>query len=105
MDLDPVCHPPVYCPNWDKHHPSDNRTRDVMLGLVGSSTPSHHSVFDTVWQQTLTVPFFLLLVLVPIINFKSPTFFTKFNALGQLSIILPVYEIFPFFTVVHPLSD
>lgn len=41
------------------------------------------SVFDLVWKQDLSVPLFLIVVLFPLINFKSPTFFTKLNALGQ----------------------
>ena len=32
------------------------------------------------------MPFFLLLILGPLINIKSPTFFTKFNALGTISV-------------------
>lgn len=32
------------------------------------------------------MPFFLLLVLFPLINFKSPTFFTKFNSLASISV-------------------
>ena len=62
---------------------------------VGSSESSIFSVigefyanpknatFNKVWQQTLTVPFILVVLLGPLVNFKSPTFFTKFNALGM----------------------
>ena len=39
--------------------------------------------FHKYWDIQKTVPFFLLVVLLPLINFKSPTFFTKFNALGE----------------------
>ncbi|KAK6188589.1 hypothetical protein SNE40_004735 [Patella caerulea] len=42
--------------------------------------------FYKIWDEQMTVPFFLILVLFPIINFKSPTFFTKFNALGTVSV-------------------
>ena len=41
------------------------------------------ATFNKVWQQTLTVPFLLVVLLGPLVNFKSPTFFTKFNALGM----------------------
>jgi len=44
-------------------------------------------LFHHIWHQTHTVPFFLLFLLAPIINFKSPTFFTKFNALGTVSVL------------------
>ena len=40
------------------------------------------STFLEYWDIQKTVPFFLVFLLLPLINFKSPTFFTKFNALG-----------------------
>jgi len=43
------------------------------------------SVFGRVWKQNLSVPLFLILVLFPLVNFKSPTFFTKLNALGMFN--------------------
>ncbi|GFO21045.1 sodium-coupled neutral amino acid transporter 9 homolog [Plakobranchus ocellatus] len=48
----------------------------------------HHqkTTFEKVWDVTHTVPLFLICLLFPIMNFKSPTFFTKFNALGTLSV-------------------
>ncbi|KAK3697790.1 hypothetical protein RRG08_026419 [Elysia crispata] len=47
----------------------------------------HKTTFERIWNETITVPLFLIVVLFPIINFKSPTFFTKFNSLGTLSVI------------------
>ena len=55
--------------------------------LFGMSSHAHDENFDKVWNVQYTVPFFLILVLLPIVNFKSPTFFTKFNALGKIYII------------------
>ncbi|XP_077981718.1 neutral amino acid transporter 9-like [Glandiceps talaboti] len=51
------------------------------------NTTDTDAVFFTVWQQYLTVPFFLALILLPLSSFKSPTFFTKFNALGTISVV------------------
>ncbi|XP_065069584.1 neutral amino acid transporter 9-like [Rhopilema esculentum] len=51
-----------------------------------SLTSSGSDAFYNIWQQDLTVPFYLLVVLLPLSSFKSPTFFTKFNALGTLSV-------------------
>ena len=48
------------------------------------------SVFDRVWKQNLSVPLLLVVVIFPLINFKSPTFFTKLNALGMNSIFFSV---------------
>ena len=42
------------------------------------------SEFDKIWGQYSTVPLFLILILFPLVNLKSATFFTKFNALGIL---------------------
>ena len=44
------------------------------------------STFDTYWNLDLTVPIYLALLLLPLISFKSATFFTKFNALGTVSV-------------------
>ena len=46
--------------------------------LLDSTT----SKFDTIWGQFTTVPLFLILIVFPLINLKSATFFTRFNALG-----------------------
>ncbi|XP_072156824.1 sodium-coupled neutral amino acid transporter 9 homolog [Bemisia tabaci] len=43
------------------------------------------STFDQLWQLNNTVPLFLALILGPLLNFKSVTFFTKFNSFGTLS--------------------
>lgn len=42
-----------------------------------------NSTFDKVWNLYTTVPIFLAVVMFPVLNFKSPTFFTKFNSLGK----------------------
>ncbi|XP_063720806.1 neutral amino acid transporter 9-like isoform X2 [Symsagittifera roscoffensis] len=57
-------------------------------GLTPFSTDSGESeIYKKVWDQTNTVPFFLILLVAPLINFKSPTFFTKFNSLGTVSVV------------------
>ncbi|KAK6034119.1 hypothetical protein COOONC_28377 [Cooperia oncophora] len=42
--------------------------------------------FDSLWQLQGTVPIYLAIITFPLMNFKSPTFFTKFNVLGTLSV-------------------
>lgn len=42
--------------------------------------------FFKFWQLQHTVPLFLIAVLFPLCSVKSPTFFTKFNSLGTLSV-------------------
>lgn len=40
--------------------------------------------FETWWNKSKTVPFYLIGLLLPLLNFKSPSFFSKFNILGKL---------------------
>ena len=65
----------VYCPK--------NETPKMDL-FANDSLPlnSTTSKFDTIWGQFTTVPLFLILIVFPLINLKSATFFTRFNALG-----------------------
>nr|XP_022911007.1 sodium-coupled neutral amino acid transporter 9 homolog [Onthophagus taurus] len=46
--------------------------------------------FHEIWDLNKTVPLFLALLMFPLLNFKSPTFFTKFNSLGTLSALYMV---------------
>jgi len=65
------------CPNGDK---SSSSTED---SLVRADTSS----FFKFWRLQYTVPFFLIVILFPLSSVKSPTFFTKFNSLGTLSVM------------------
>ncbi|CAJ0596766.1 unnamed protein product [Cylicocyclus nassatus] len=42
--------------------------------------------WNELWQLRLSVPILLSIVTFTLLNFKSPTFFTKFNVLGTISI-------------------
>ncbi|KAG5889545.1 hypothetical protein JTB14_024953 [Gonioctena quinquepunctata] len=53
------------------------------FALQGPLNPSN---FDSVWDLYSTVPVFLAVLMFPLLNFKSPTFFTKFNSFGTLSV-------------------
>ena len=39
------------------------------------------------WHMQHTAPFVLAILMAPLINFKSATFFTKFNSLGTISLM------------------
>ncbi|XP_050403600.1 neutral amino acid transporter 9 [Patella vulgata] len=54
--------------------------------LIGNF-PVGNSVFDRIWDEEKTVPFFLIILMAPLVNFKSPTIFTKMNALGAVSVM------------------
>ncbi|CAH1132766.1 unnamed protein product [Ceutorhynchus assimilis] len=47
----------------------------------------HNSVFGKIWDLYSTVPIFLAVIMFGVLNFKSPTFFTKFNSLGTFSVL------------------
>lgn len=46
----------------------------------------NESSFDIVWKPW-TAPLFLIIFLLPVLNVRSPTFFTKFTGLGTISVI------------------
>eukprot|EP00045_Choanoeca_perplexa_P009838 m.96323 g.96323 ORF g.96323 m.96323 type:complete len:589 (-) comp15046_c0_seq2:85-1851(-) len=57
--------------------------------------------FNSYWTQEY-VPLYLIVILFPLVNFKSLTFFTKFNSLGVVSIIyILFFVIFTFFDGEH----
>lgn len=64
--------------------PSHHGNHSNHSGSFLASPHPHDEVYDRVWDEQYTVPFFLIAVIGPLINFKSPTFFTKFNALGKV---------------------
>nr|CAD7404863.1 unnamed protein product [Timema poppensis] len=41
--------------------------------------------YNQVWNPR-NIPFFILIIIVPLINMKSPVFFTKFNSLGVIAL-------------------
>ena len=54
--------------------------------MLGDSFLDEPSAFDKYWNLGLTVPIYLALLLFPLLCLKSATFFTKFNALGTVSV-------------------
>uniref|UniRef100_A0A1I7ZIQ5 Aa_trans domain-containing protein n=1 Tax=Steinernema glaseri TaxID=37863 RepID=A0A1I7ZIQ5_9BILA len=48
---------------------------------------AEESTFDRLWKLQGTVPIYLAVLTFPLMNFKSPSFFAKFNMLGTLSVI------------------
>ncbi|XP_028916993.1 sodium-coupled neutral amino acid transporter 9 isoform X1 [Ornithorhynchus anatinus] len=82
--------------------PGTNDSNRVICPGAGGQ-PSNHSTavilsndtgpqqFDRWWSKTHTVPFYLVVILLPLLNFKSPSFFAKFNMLGTVSVIYLVF--------------
>jgi sodium-coupled neutral amino acid transporter 9 len=59
----------------------DNISSTIMPSTTAAPTSAHG--FNTYWTQEY-VPLYLIAILFPLVNFKSLTFFTKFNSLGRL---------------------
>lgn len=55
------------------------RNSSALLALLSNATQP--SSFNDVWTLK-TTPLFLVALLFPLVNFKSLTFFTKFNSFG-----------------------
>lgn len=55
--------------------------------ILENSNSEKVTLFNTVWGLTTTVPVFLIFIIGPLINFRSVTFFTRFNSLGTLSVM------------------
>lgn len=72
----------IVCPSMSP--PSHHGNHSNHSGSFLASPHPHDEVYDRVWDEQYTVPFFLIAVVGPLINFKSPTFFTKFNAVGKV---------------------
>ncbi|VVC32521.1 Amino acid transporter, transmembrane domain [Cinara cedri] len=45
------------------------------------------TLYQKIWDLNTTVPIFLVIIVAPLLNFRSATFFTKFNSLGTLSVL------------------
>ncbi len=69
----------VFCPD----HINNVSYTSVLSGVFNQSGTS---TFDKIWNLDLTVPIYMAFLLLPLICLKSATFFTKFNALGTVSV-------------------
>lgn len=59
-----------------------DRNSSVFL-LSVSDNSTGHAVFDRWWSKTDTVPFYLIALLLPLLNFRSASFFARFTFLGK----------------------
>lgn len=76
MPIDPLTtNSTVLCPN-------DLIMKNTSL-ILSNSTSGAGSFFERFWDLYSTVPIILSVIMFCVLNFKSPTFFTKFNSLGK----------------------
>ncbi|XP_038825933.1 sodium-coupled neutral amino acid transporter 9 [Salvelinus namaycush] len=48
---------------------------------------SDTAMFDRWWSKTNTIPFYLIILLLPLLNFRSASFFARFTFLGTISVV------------------
>nr|XP_015193640.1 PREDICTED: sodium-coupled neutral amino acid transporter 9 [Lepisosteus oculatus] len=73
----------VICPYRDAEHHA-NCSGDAFFSNDNSTVTV---LFDKWWNKTNTVPFYLIFLLLPLLNFKSASFFARFTFLGTISVI------------------
>uniref|UniRef100_A0A8C1T0W0 Neutral amino acid transporter 9 n=1 Tax=Cyprinus carpio TaxID=7962 RepID=A0A8C1T0W0_CYPCA len=60
-------------------------------GLMFSRKNGTGPVFDRWWSKTHTIPFYLIILLLPLLNFRSASFFARFTFLGTLSVVYLIF--------------
>ncbi|XP_045349384.1 sodium-coupled neutral amino acid transporter 9 isoform X1 [Leopardus geoffroyi] len=76
---------PVICPSAGSGGHPDNGS----MIFYANDTGLQH--FEKWWNKSKTVPFYLIGLLLPLLNFKSPSFFSKFNILGTVSVLYLIF--------------
>ncbi|XP_064358734.1 neutral amino acid transporter 9-like isoform X3 [Dromaius novaehollandiae] len=76
----------VICPGAARDNPPQNGS---VTSFSGNNTG--FELFEEWWDKSRTVPFYLIAVLLPLLNLKSPSFFAKFNVLGTVSVVYLVF--------------
>ncbi|XP_041519366.1 sodium-coupled neutral amino acid transporter 9 [Microtus oregoni] len=71
---------PVICPSAGSSGHPDNSS-------MAFYNDTQVQQFEKWWNKSKTVPFYLIGLLLPLLNFKSPSFFSKFNILGTVSVL------------------
>ncbi|CAI9156359.1 unnamed protein product [Rangifer tarandus platyrhynchus] len=76
---------PVICPSARSGGHPDNGS------VIFYASDSGLQQFEKWWNKSKTVPFYLVGLLLPLLNFKSPSFFSKFNILGTVSVLYLIF--------------
>lgn len=71
---------------------SEQHLLDTLFFYNGTNTTDDK--IQDILQSKYTMPLVLVLLLFPVINLKSPSFFFKFNALGTISVFYLIIYIF-----------
>ena len=77
----------VLCPDGFPIPPRNHSNKHMTFLLQANSFDLSAIKQHGYWSSDFTVPLYLAILLLPLLNFKSPTFFTKFNSLGNNFVI------------------
>ncbi|KHN73868.1 Putative amino acid permease F13H10.3 [Toxocara canis] len=77
----------IYCPQQPGYREEFNGVIRYFSSLPTALAKRDSFTFDNLWKLQGTVPIYLAIVMLPLLSFKSATFFTKFNMLGTISVM------------------
>uniref|UniRef100_A0A4W6FD86 Neutral amino acid transporter 9 n=1 Tax=Lates calcarifer TaxID=8187 RepID=A0A4W6FD86_LATCA len=77
---------PVICP-YPNTDPGVNNTISTVYFINSGNDTSDVSSFEHWWSKTNTIPFYLIILLLPLLCFRSASFFARFTFLGTISVI------------------
>lgn len=74
----------VVCP-YPNMDPGENLTLSTLISGGGNQTAGDS--FEHWWSKTNTIPLYLIILLLPLLCFRSAAFFARFTFLGTISVI------------------
>ncbi|XP_047229018.1 sodium-coupled neutral amino acid transporter 9 [Girardinichthys multiradiatus] len=75
----------VICP-YPKTNPGRNDTTSTLCQItIGNDTSG--SSFEHYWSKTNTIPLYLIILLLPLLCFRSASFFARFTFFGTISVV------------------
>ncbi|CAJ1070955.1 sodium-coupled neutral amino acid transporter 9 [Xyrichtys novacula] len=75
---------PVICP-YPNTDPGGNLTQSTVF--LGGGNGTTGDSFERWWSKTNTIPLYLIILLLPLLCFRSASFFARFTFLGTISVI------------------
>ncbi|XP_034055038.1 sodium-coupled neutral amino acid transporter 9 [Gymnodraco acuticeps] len=75
----------VICPFPNTNHEGNYTVSTLFLTTSGNDTSA--STFEHWWSKTNTIPLYLIILLLPLLCFRSASFFARFTFLGTISVV------------------
>lgn len=75
----------VICPFPNTNHEGNHTVSTLFLSASGNDTSA--STFEHWWSKTNTIPLYLIILLLPLLCFRSASFFARFTFLGTISVV------------------